>query len=112
MDQYTEEQKAELQSCCPTGVFDINENTGAVIIANPTECIFCKECVFLLEDFRKNPEDKLGVEIKHSTNKYTFTIETTGALTAKEVVKDAFVQLTDKIVKLQKEIPRLTQKNY
>jgi DNA-directed RNA polymerase II subunit RPB3 len=109
LDQYTEEQKLALVDCCPTQVFDFDENTSSVVIKNPSSCIFCKECIFTTEEFRIQPEDKLSVDIQHSPNKFTFTVETTGALTAKEVVKDALAQLTEKITKLQKLIPRLQQ---
>ena len=50
---------------------------------------------------RTSPEDKLAVDIQHSSDKFLFTVETTGALTAKEVVKDAINILTEKITNLQ-----------
>eukprot|EP01038_Epipyxis_sp_PR26KG_P012534 gene12534-16812_t len=109
LDQYNEEQRIGLVDCCPTRVFDFNENTKTVMIRNASDCTFCKECIYTLEDFRKNPEDKLAVEIKHSPNKFTFTVETTGALLAKEVVKEALNQLNEKIVRLQKLIPSISQ---
>lgn len=63
LDQYTEEQKEALVDCCPTQVFDYDENTKTVSVKNPSACIFCKECLFTTEDFRKNPEDKLAVQV-------------------------------------------------
>ncbi len=95
--------------CCPTQVFDYDENTSSVVIRNPASCIFCKECVFTTEEFRRAPEDHLSVQIQHCPDRFTFTVETTGALAAKEVVKDALSQLTEKITRLQKLIPRLQQ---
>lgn len=62
-----------------------------------------------MEDFRKQAEDKLAVEVEHSADKFIFTVETTGALSAKDVVKDALSQLTDKIARLQKILPTLQQ---
>lgn len=115
LDQYTEEQKFALVEACPTRVFDIDESSGSVVVKNMVDCIFCRECIYLLEDFREArqaPEEKLGVEIKHyieGKEKFYFTVETTGALTAKEVVKESFEQLAQKIIRLQKEIPRLQQ---
>ena len=107
MDQYTEEQKAGLVECCPSEVFSMDENSGAVVIANASACIFCKECIYTLEEFRKAPEDKLAVEIKHSPDRFTFTVETNGALWAKEVVKAAFQVLEEKLTRLKKSIPGL-----
>mmetsp|Transcript_19170 Transcript_19170/g.26173 ORF Transcript_19170/g.26173 Transcript_19170/m.26173 type:complete len:304 (+) Transcript_19170:1-912(+) len=107
LDQYSEEQKMSFVDCCPTKVFDFDEYTQSVVIKNPSQCIFCKECIYTLEDFRRAPEDKLAVEIKHSPDKFSFTVETTGALLPKEVVKDALSMLTAKITKLQEAIPAL-----
>ena len=101
MDQYTETQTQTLQMCCPTQVFQIDETSKAIYIDRAADCIFCKECIFLLEDYRRAPEDKLGVEIKHSTNKFTFTVETTGSLTPKEVFKEALKALNDKMLRLR-----------
>lgn len=111
LDQYTEEQKQALVDCCPTNVFDIDENSKSVTIAQPNECIFCKDCIYTLEDFRKTAEDKLAVEIKHSQDRFQFTVETTGALLAKEVVKDALNVLAEKITKLQAAKSKILQKN-
>lgn len=107
LDQYTEEQKLALESCCPTQVFDYDENTKTVSVKNPSACIFCKECLFTTEDFRRTPEDKLAVQVQHSKEKFIFTVETTGALTAKEVVKDALAQLNKKITRLQEILPNV-----
>jgi hypothetical protein len=86
LDQYTEEQKLSLVDCCPTKVFEFDEYTQSVMVKNPSSCIFCKECVYTIEDFRRQPEDKLAVEVKHSADKFSFTVETTGALLPKEVI--------------------------
>lgn len=102
LDQYSEEQKRQLVDCCPVGVFELDESTGSVMIANPSECIFCKECIYTSEELRKTPESKLVVDIQHSTNKFNFIVETTGSLTAKEVIKDALAVLSSKIDKLQR----------
>jgi hypothetical protein len=110
LDQYSEEQKLALVDCCPTRVFDYDDSNGTVVVASAADCMFCRECVYLLEDYRQAPEDKLGVEIKHSTNKFTFTVETTGSLQAKEVVSEALKQLTEKIVRIQKALSKLPAK--
>lgn len=85
----------------------MEEHSGAVVITDASACIFCKECIYTLEDFRRSPEDKLAVEIKHSPDRFTFTVETTGALYAKEVVQDALIQLTEKLGRLIRALPKL-----
>jgi len=101
LDQYSEEQKTILVDCCPTNVFELDEITQTVKVRDAAACIFCKECFYTLEDFKQHPEDKVGVDIQHSQNKFTFTVETTGCLSPVEVVKEALKQLTDKITRLK-----------
>lgn len=88
--------------CCPTRVFSYDDNTGAVFIERGDEakCMFCKECTFTAEDFRQTPEDALAVSVAHSSNRFTFTVETTGALSAKDVVSDALDVLMVKLSKI------------
>lgn len=107
MDQYTEDQKKALVDCCPTRVFAQNEMTQIVTVANPADCIFCKECIFTTEEFRRKAEDKLAVDVIHSPDRFTFIVETNGALFAKDVVKDAMGQLMEKILRLQRIVPKL-----
>ena len=87
----------------------MEENSGAVVITDSSMCIFCKECIYTLEDFRRSPEDKLAVEVRHSPDRFTFTVETTGALYAKEVVQDAMIQLSEKLGRLTRAIPKLLE---
>ncbi len=60
LDQYSDEQKLQLVEVCPVRVFEVDEAARAVVVARMQDCIFCRECVQLLEDFRKFPEEKLG----------------------------------------------------
>jgi DNA-directed RNA polymerase II subunit RPB3 len=104
LDQYTEEQRVGLKNSCPTNVFDLEEGIGGqsrVVIRNAQDCIFCRECLAAAASYSKTPEAALAVDVKHSQNRFFFTVESTGALQAKTVVKDALKVLSDKIVKLQ-----------
>jgi NAD-dependent dihydropyrimidine dehydrogenase PreA subunit len=112
LSQYTEDQKKALEECCPTKVFEIDEMSGNVVIANASNCIFCKECIYTLEDFRKAPEDRLAVEIKHSPDHFMFTVETNGSLLAKEVVRMSMRVLDQKLNKLKRAIPLLAGGEY
>ena len=58
---------------------------------------------------RKDPSNNLAVQIIHSENKFHFTVETTGSLTAKQAVRDAVGVLNDKVLKLQRAMPLLSQ---
>lgn len=102
LNQYSDEQKIGLVNSCPTKVFSFDDGSRSVFIEKGDEakCIFCKECLYTLEEFRQSPEDSLGVSVTHSANKFTFTVETTGALLASEVVSDALDVLLIRLAKL------------
>lgn len=104
LNDFTEAQKEELVNCCPAKVFDYDktdETDGVVTIARPSECIFCKECLYTAEEFRKKAEDVLAVDIKHSSDRFFFTVESTGALQPKDIIKDGLRVLGQKIRKLK-----------
>lgn len=111
LDQYSEEEKDKFVNCCPAEVFRKDENSGVVMINDAQDCIFCQECIHTCEELRHKPEDPLAVSIKHSAEKFYFTVETTGSLQAKEVVINALDQLNEKIMKLQRLSPRLSDAN-
>jgi hypothetical protein len=103
LNDYTADEKQQVVESCPTSVFEFDPTTtgGAVLISREAECIFCRECTYLMEDFRRRPEDPLGVSVQHSADKFTFTVETNGALLAKDVVKLALRELGEKLGRLQ-----------
>lgn len=80
LNDFELEKRKGLVDACPTGVFELDEATKQVQVIHPANCIFCKECIFLAEDYRKSPEDPLAVNIQHSADKFYFTIETTGSI--------------------------------
>ena len=112
LNDFSEEQKLNLVASCPTAVFAYDESINNVVITKSDACIFCKECEYLAEDYRKVPEDPLAVEVKHSPNKFYFTVETTGALTPKEVLRESFRQLAEKIKRLKVKTMQLTSTEF
>jgi len=101
LNDFSDEQKQTLVASCPTGVFEYDDTMRTVMISNPSECIFCRECTYLLEDYRKNPEDKLAVDVQHSSSRFFFTVEGTGALSARVIVEDALREMAEKLGRLQ-----------
>ena len=92
---------------CPRGVFDFDETAETVVVSRAPDCIFCKECLYLLEDYRRKPEDPLAVSVQHCYERFTFTVETTGSLKAKDIVRSAFAELTAKINRLKTSVHKL-----
>jgi hypothetical protein len=54
-----------------------------------------------MEEYRRQPEDNLGVEVVHSSNKFYFTVEGTGAISAPDIVRYALRELAEKLGRLQ-----------
>ncbi len=107
MNDFKEEEKKALVASCPKRVFDYDETARAVVISNAAECIFCRECLNTLEEFRRLPEDELAVSVQHSSDKFTFTVESTGALKASDIVRSAFQELSAKLNRLKSGVRRL-----
>lgn len=101
LNDYDETQRKKFVDSCPVKVFDYDEDSRQVQVRDAAACIFCKECVYLAEEYRKIPEDPLAVDVQHSKDKFYFTVETTGALKPTEVVRDALRQLAEKIKRLK-----------
>lgn len=103
LNDYSIDEKQQIVDSCPTNVFEFDPTAaggGTVMISRETECIFCRECTYLMEDFRKAPEDPLGVSVEHSADRFTFTVETNGSLLAKDVVMLALRELREKLGRL------------
>ena len=97
LDNYNAEEKKKLVDVCPTGVFRYDEDNDRLLVANESSCMFCRECIYHLEDLPgRIQEDKLGVTVEHSTNHFHFTVETTGAHKAEDVVKRGLQVLRNK----------------
>ena len=94
---YDSEKKRGLVESCPTKVFSYDEDNDRVEIRDAGDCMFCKECIYYMEDQRSVPEDKLGVSIEHSEDHFHFTVETTGVMRAEDVVREGLRKLKDKI---------------
>lgn len=107
LNDFKEEEKKALVASCPKRVFDYDETARTVVISNAAECIFCKECLNTLEELRRLPEDELAVSVKHSSDKFTFTVESTGALKASDIVRSAFQELSAKLNRLKSGVRRL-----
>ncbi len=101
LNQYDVEQKKSIVEVCPTDVFEYDEESDSVVVRDASRCIFCRECLYHLEDLRAAPEDKLGVTIEHSARKFHFTVETTGAISAENVVREAIAKLSKKILRVK-----------
>jgi DNA-directed RNA polymerase subunit D len=72
---------------CPKNVFEIKDNKVKVV--NPMDCHLCNACVDACG------EDAITVEA--SPNEFIFTLESFGQLKPKEILKQATVELDEKL---------------
>lgn len=103
----TPQQKREFVDSCPTRVYRYDDQRDEIAIENMDACMYCGECKIKAEEF-KTP-DLVSINEKKLTrgNEFVFTVETTGALTAEEVVVKAFDVLLGKLNRLSYEVKKL-----
>jgi DNA-directed RNA polymerases I and III subunit RPAC1 len=90
-----------LKDKCPNNVFDI-EDTGKTIkavVKNARNCTVCRECIR-----EKSWEDR--VELSRVRNHFIFSIESSGALPAKEIFLRAMKVLKNKYRNAKKDLKK------
>lgn len=98
------EEAKELKAVCPRNVFDIED--GVAVVANQTNCSMCREC-------KRDPRWGEHVELGRIPGLFSFSVESTGAISAKDIVKRSFRVLKAKCTSILQEIDALeaTEKN-
>jgi len=79
---------------CPRNILEFKK--GKISAKNIEECIFCKECEMSCE--------KKAIKIGYENNKFIFYLESTEALAADEIVKEALKVLDEKLNDLEAQI--------
>ena len=87
----------ELLAEAPEGFVEVK--AGKLFLLDPYNTKFQNQHIDLLE--------KYGVKVIYSNTDFVLTIETTGQLSAKEVVEAALKELSDKIEELDKKVKEL-----
>jgi len=98
LDELTDQQKQDWANTCPTKVYKY-EN-GKVDVEDAQRCTFCQECKKKAEDYGK-PD---LVTISTKSERFIFTVETTGALRPEEVLLSALNVLKLKLANLQQHL--------
>ena len=96
MAELTEEEKKGFVKSCPTGVYSFENQR--VEIKDIMNCTFCNECFYYAEEEIKK---KQLVTIQEKPNRFTITVETTGALPPERVVTDALQVLLNKLTEVR-----------
>jgi len=105
----TLEQKQELVDACPDRILELDEITGNLVaVENAYEmATFTEDLKTAQNAMKKRPEDEDFVTVEHSTDKFVFSVETTGAMDAEEIIMSALKVLKDRLNYLAAEVEKL-----
>eukprot|EP00919_Chromeraceae_sp_WS-2016_P045714 GHVR01108795.1.p1 GENE.GHVR01108795.1~~GHVR01108795.1.p1 ORF type:complete len:311 (-),score=77.31 GHVR01108795.1:243-1175(-) len=100
-NRMTRDQKARFVSSCPSGVFELRQealgSSGTVVAVNKRLCTFCRECV---ERAKELGAPDL-VQVKECEEIFNFTVESTGALPAWQIVERGLEVLREKLDQME-----------
>ena len=101
----TGEEAKELVQMCPMKVFDIEDlgkptknsasTGGKAVVARARDCTMCRECI------RKEGWAE-KVQLRRKADHFIFSVESTGALSPEELVREAISILKDKSTKFSR----------
>ena len=105
----TLEQKMELVEICPDKILELDEITGNLKPVEGCEhmATYTEELKFAQDAMKKRPEDDDFVRVTQSTDKFIFSVESTGAMDTDEIVLSALRVLKDRLNYLAQEVENL-----
>lgn len=105
----TLEQKQELVDACPDRVLALDEITNNLVaVENAYEmATFTEDLKMAQEAMKKRPEDDDYVNVVQSTDRFVFSVESTGAMDAEEILLSALRVLKDRLNYLAAEVEKL-----
>lgn len=105
----TMEQKQELVEVCPDKILELDEVTGNLkAVENAWElATYTEDLRYAQDAMKKRMEDDDFVTVVHSSDKFIFAIESTGAMDADEIVLSALRVLKDRLNYLAQEVENL-----
>lgn len=98
-ENLTLEQKQELVDTCPDRILELDEVTGNMTIADNAweTATFTDDLMHAQNNMKERPEDEDFVTVRHSQDKFIFSVEGTGAMDAEEILKSSLRVLKDKL---------------
>lgn len=111
MASLTTEQKQELVDVCPDRILELDEVTGEIrAVENYWDiATFTEDLEYAQRAMKKRPEDDDFITIRHSKDRFIFTIETTGAMDAEEVLLTALKVLKKRLNDLARELETIKE---
>lgn len=107
--QLTMEQKQELVDICPDKILELDDVSGNLKGVDDIHerATFTEELKFYQSQMKKRPEDEDFVTCEQATDRFLFTVESTGAMDADEILFSALRVLKDRLNYLAQEVENL-----
>jgi len=105
----TMEQKEELVNVCPDRILEIDQVTGNIVAAQNAAdmATFTEDLAFAQDAMKKRKEDPDFVSVTQSDNVFMFSVESTGAMDAEEILLSSLRVLKDRLNYLAQEVENL-----
>lgn len=105
----TIDQKQELVDVCPDRILELDEVTGRVVaVENAFEvATFTEDLMWKQRSLKRRPEDEDFVTIEQSTDRFVFTVESTGAMDCEDILMSSLKVLKTKLFSLAQEVDKL-----
>ncbi len=105
----TMEQKQEIIDVCPDKILEIDEATGSIKAVDDAwdRCTYTEDLHEFQQSIKKRKEDDDFVTVEAAQDKFIFTVESTGAMDADEIVMSALRVLKDRLNYLAQEVENI-----
>mmetsp|Transcript_12943 Transcript_12943/g.32655 ORF Transcript_12943/g.32655 Transcript_12943/m.32655 type:complete len:325 (+) Transcript_12943:132-1106(+) len=105
----TMEQKQEIIDVCPDRILEIDDATGSIKAVDDAwdRCTYTEDLHEFQQSIKKRKEDDDFVTVEAAPDKFIFTVESTGAMDADEIVMSALRVLKDRLNYLAQEVENI-----
>jgi DNA-directed RNA polymerase II subunit RPB3 len=105
----TMEQKQEMVDVCPDRILEIDDVTGSIKAVDDAwdRATYTEDLYYFQQSIKKRKEDDDFVIVEPSQERFIFTVESTGAMDADEIVMSALRVLKDRLNYLAQEVENL-----
>jgi DNA-directed RNA polymerase, alpha subunit/40 kD subunit len=95
----TQEQKQQLVDVCPDRILEIDAVSGKIVVSEHAweTATFTEDLKITQSAMKKRPEDDDFITVEHSTDRFIFSVEGTGAMDAEEIVMSSLRVLKDRL---------------
>ncbi len=95
----TQDQKQQLVDVCPDRILELDEVSGRLVVSEYAweTATFTEDLKVTQSEMKHKAEDDDFVTVEHSTNRFIFAVEGTGAMDAEEILMSSLRVLKDRL---------------